>query len=89
MALRVMFQVQQMTFQWIRKRRTVAHGTAVPAPDFGAVTSGVEAFLMSGVPELPVAWNNLIREEDNIRCREPERLRGGAGNGGGGNEPQD
>ena len=48
------------------------------------MVSEVEAFLLSGVPELPVAWNNLIREEDNVRRREPDRIRGGAGSSGGG-----
>ena len=83
MTLRVMFQAQQMTFQWMCCRRSTAHGTAVPAPDYSQVVLDVEAFLLSGIPEFPVAWNNLIREEDNVRRREPDHIHGGAGAFGG------
>jgi len=49
----------------------------------------VQSFLFHGMPELPVAWNNLNRDENNRGLeRQPERIRGGAGGGGTGAEAQ-
>ena len=89
MALRILFKFQQLTFRWVRRRRDTPRGTVVPVPDYMDMVYDVQSFLFHGMPELPVAWNNLIRDENNRgQERQPERIRGGAGSGGTGAEAQ-
>ncbi len=89
MALRIVFKFQQLTFRWVRRRRDTPRGTVVPVPDYMDMVYDVQSFLFHGMPELPVAWNNLICDEnDRGQERQPERIRGGAGGGGTGAEAQ-
>ena len=85
MCNRVMFKYQQLTFSWIRKRRDTPVGTAVPVPDFDSLAHEVSSFLLSGMPELPHAWNSLILDENTTSDRpsggggaSEMRIRGGA-----------
>ena len=49
----------------------------------------VQSFLFHSIPELPVSWNSLIRDESNRGVdRQPDRLRGGGG-GTAGTAPQE
>lgn len=85
MALRIIFQVQQMVFRWLRCRRDTAPANAVAVPDFSGLVMDVGAYLLSGVPQLPQSWSHLIREEDNTsREGGADRIRGGGGDGNGG-----
>jgi hypothetical protein len=83
MGIRILFQVQQMVFRWLRLRRDNPAPMAIAGPDFESLVSDVGSFLLSGVPELPSSWNRFITQENNAGPPEPDtrRLRGGAGTG--------
>ena len=58
----ILFMYQQMCLQWLRKRNITAADKAVPAPDFGDLISNTQAFLLSGIPELPPSWKQHMTD---------------------------
>ena len=86
MATRVLFQVQQMSFRWLRVRRALQDTSrAVPAPDFLGLAQDVSSFLTGGVPQLPHAWEALVT--DAIGDQRPGAARICGGGGGGATTP--
>ena len=80
-ALRFLYAVQQLVFQWIRRRLQQSdRATRIPAPDFDALVECLLTFMVNTLPHLPASWERLI--VDNADERAALRLRGGGGGGG-------